>query len=199
VKKKAKVRGKSASRAAAKEHKHGGNTAHPAMSQSLSLLSEISQEITSILDRDELFGRIADRVKKVVDYHLFSVMLWNEKSTQLEIVFSMHFGEPIPARFRVPLYKGITGHAAEERKPFRVNDVRKDPRYVEFPNSERVRSELVIPLTLQGLLIGVLDLARVRHELQPMAVTSAAGPLARVTATIRANSTSTLNYSSTFR
>lgn len=57
------------------------------MSQSLSLLSEISQEITSILDRDELFGRIADRVKKVVDYHLFSVMLWNEKSTPLEIVF----------------------------------------------------------------------------------------------------------------
>jgi sigma-B regulation protein RsbU (phosphoserine phosphatase) len=28
-----------------------------------------------------------------------------------------------------------------------VDDVRNDPRYVEFPNSERVRSELVIPLT----------------------------------------------------
>jgi GAF domain-containing protein len=60
--------------------------------------------------------------------------------------------------FAYPLYKGITGHAADERKPFRVDDVRKDPRYVEFPNSERVRSELVIPLTLQGRLIGVLDL-----------------------------------------
>jgi phosphoserine phosphatase RsbU/P len=158
VKKKAKVRGESASIAAAQGPTNGGKTAHPAVSQSLSLLSEISQEITCVLDRDELFGRIADRVKKVVDYHLFSVMLWNEKSTQLEIVFSVHFGEPIPARFRVPLYKGITGYAAGERKPFRVDDVRKDPRYVEFPNSERVRSELVIPLTLQGRLIGVLDL-----------------------------------------
>jgi sigma-B regulation protein RsbU (phosphoserine phosphatase) len=39
-----------------------------------------------------------------------------------------------------------------------VDDVRKDPRYVEFPNSERVRSELVIPLMLQGRLIGVLEL-----------------------------------------
>lgn len=104
MKKKAKVRGTSASIAAAKGHTDGGKTAHPAVSQSLSLLSEISQEITCVLDRDELFGRIADRVKKVVDYHLFSVMLWNEKSTQLEIVFSVHFGEPIPARFRVPLY-----------------------------------------------------------------------------------------------
>ena len=60
MKKKAKVRGKSASIAAAKGHTNGGKTAHPAVSQSLSLLSEISQEITSVLDRDELFGRIAD-------------------------------------------------------------------------------------------------------------------------------------------
>ncbi len=44
MKKKAKVRGKSASRAAAKRHTNGGKTAHPAMSQSLSLLSEIIQE-----------------------------------------------------------------------------------------------------------------------------------------------------------
>jgi phosphoserine phosphatase RsbU/P len=158
VKKKAKGQKKLSRTTPAKPRKKHDRPGHPAMSQSLSLLSEISQEITSILDRDELLGRIADRVKKVVDYHLFSVMLWNEKSTQLEIVFSVHFGEPIPARFRVPLYKGITGHAAGERRPLRVDDVRKDPRYVEFPNSERVRSELVIPLMLRGRLIGVLDL-----------------------------------------
>jgi phosphoserine phosphatase RsbU/P len=132
--------------------------AGPAQDQSLALLSEISQEITSILDRDELFHRIADRVQKVVDYHLFNVLLWNEKSTQLDSVFSVYYGEPIPVRVRVPLYKGITGYAAGERKPFRVDDVRDDPRYVEFPNSERVRSELVIPLLLQGRLVGVLDL-----------------------------------------
>jgi sigma-B regulation protein RsbU (phosphoserine phosphatase) len=158
VKKKSKPRGKTSKSPQANRRKQSTRASHPAISQSLALLSEISQEITSILDRDELFRRIAERVRKVVDYHLFSVMLWNEKITQLEGVFSVHFGEPIPARFRVPLYKGITGHAAGERKSMRVDDVRSDPRYVEFPNSEKVRSELVIPLTLQGRLIGVLDL-----------------------------------------
>jgi sigma-B regulation protein RsbU (phosphoserine phosphatase) len=158
VKKKSKPRGETAKSPQASRRKRSAPASHPAISQSLSLLSEISQEITCILDRDELLRRIAERVKKVVDYHLFSVMLWNEKVTQLEGVFSVHFGEPIPARFRVPLYKGITGHAAGERKSIRVDDVRSDPRYVEFPNSEKVRSELVIPLTLQGRLIGVLDL-----------------------------------------
>ena len=158
MKKKLKPRRKSSAISRANRRKQGTRASHPAMSQSLSLLSEISQEITSILQRDELFRRIAERIKKVVNYHLFSVMLWNEKLTQLEGVFSVHFGEPIPARIRVPLYKGITGHAAGERRPFRVDDVRNDPRYVEFPNSARVRSELVIPLTLQDRLVGVLDL-----------------------------------------
>ncbi|MGA9570170.1 MAG: GAF domain-containing SpoIIE family protein phosphatase [Candidatus Acidiferrales bacterium] len=142
--------------------KRRARRARPALDQSLSLLSAISQEITSILDRDELFRRIADRVQKVVDYQLFNVMLWDEKAMQLESVFAVYYGEPIPARVRVPLYKGITGYAAGERKPFRVDDVRTDPRYVEFPNSERVRSELVIPLLLQGRLVGVLDLESTR-------------------------------------
>jgi phosphoserine phosphatase RsbU/P len=158
VKKKAKSHTKTSKHPSASRNKSRTSATQPGITQSLSLLSEISQEITCILDRDELLRRIAERVKKVVDYHLFSVMLWNEKVTQLEGVFSVHFGEPIPARFRVPLYKGITGHAAGERKAMRVDDVRSDPRYVEFPNSEKVRSELVIPLTLQGRLIGILDL-----------------------------------------
>jgi phosphoserine phosphatase RsbU/P len=162
MKKKVKTRRNRLSAAPPKRRPAGarpaGRREHPAPDQTLSLLSAISQEITSILDRDELFRRIADRVQKVVDYHLFNVMLWDEKSTQLESVFAVFYGEPIPARVRVPLYKGITGYAAGERKPFRVDDVRTDPRYVEFPNSERVRSELVIPLLLQGRLVGVLDL-----------------------------------------
>jgi phosphoserine phosphatase RsbU/P len=158
VKKKRELPTRSSPKATAKRRSKGARETHPALDQSLSFLSAISQEITSVLDRDELFRRIADRVQKVVDYHLFNVMLWNEKSTQLESVFAVYYGEPIPARVRVPLYKGITGYAAGERKPFRVDDVRSDPRYVEFPNSERVRSELVIPLLLQGRLVGVLDL-----------------------------------------
>ena len=158
MKKKAKFKKKSPSRASTKRQPKRAHAVHPSLTQSLALLSEISQDITSVLERDVLFRCVADRVQKVVDYHLFSVMLWNEKSTQLESVFSVYYGEPIQARVRVPLYKGITGYAAGERRPFRVDDVRTDPRYVEFPNSERVQSELVIPLLLQGRLVGVLDL-----------------------------------------
>ena len=63
----------------------------PEQVQTLSLLYEISHEITSILDRQELLRRIAERVKKLVDYHVFTVMLWNEQEQILESVFSMRF------------------------------------------------------------------------------------------------------------
>jgi phosphoserine phosphatase RsbU/P len=126
--------------------------------QSLSLLFDVSRELTSILARDELLQRIADRVKKLVNYHLFNVMVWNETNAQLECAFAKHYEEAISMRLSVPLFRGITGHAAGHRCPLRVDDVRLDQRYVEFPQSDNVRSELVIPLLLQDKLIGVLDL-----------------------------------------
>jgi phosphoserine phosphatase RsbU/P len=126
--------------------------------QTLSLLFDVSREITSILERDELLQRIADRVKKIVNYHLFNVMVWNETSKQLEFAFAKHYEEEITMRVAVPLFQGITGHAAGNRCAFRVDDVRTDQRYIEFPHSDNVRSELVIPLLLQDRLIGVLDL-----------------------------------------
>jgi sigma-B regulation protein RsbU (phosphoserine phosphatase) len=131
---------------------------HPEQASTLALLYDVSRELTSILDRDELLRRIAERVKKLVNYHVFTVMLWNEKTEHLEGVFAMHYEDTIPARFRVPLRRGITGHAAAERKPLRIGDVRKDPRYIGCETSIIVQSELVVPLLLQDRLIGVLDL-----------------------------------------
>lgn len=129
----------------------------PEQASTLSLLSEVSRELTSILDRQELLRRIAQRVKRIVNYHVFSVLLWNERSQHLEGVFAMHYDDTIPSRFRVPLHKGITGTAAGERRTLRVNDVKQDSRYLSCESSVDIRSELVVPLLLQDRLIGVLD------------------------------------------
>src|SRR5277367_4567541 len=75
----------------------------PEQAQSLSLLYEVSHELTSILDREELFRRIALRVKKLVDYHQFTVMLWNDRAKVLESVFSMRYQDNIPTRAQMPL------------------------------------------------------------------------------------------------
>jgi len=142
--------------------------AQPEQAQTLTLLYEISHELTSILDRQELLRRIAERVKKLVDYHVFTVMLWNEQLQVLESVFSMRYQDAIPGRVQMPLHQGITGTAAAERRTIRVVDVRLDPRYLQCNSDVEVRSELVVPLLLQDRLIGVLDL----ESTEPQAFTA---------------------------
>jgi len=130
----------------------------PEQANTLTLLYEVSREITSILDREELLRRIAQRVKKLVNYHVFTVMLWNERAQHLETAFAMRYGDTIPHRNRMLLGQGLTGIAAEERRVLRVNDTVQDARYVKCDIGFDTRSELVVPLLLQDRLIGVLDL-----------------------------------------
>jgi sigma-B regulation protein RsbU (phosphoserine phosphatase) len=131
---------------------------HPEQAKTLMLLYEVSRELTAILEREELLHRVAQRVKKMVNYHVFSVMLWNEQTQLLESVFAMRSDESIPARLQLPLHQGLTGTAAGERRALRINDVREDPRYIVCETGAEARSELVVPLFLGDRLIGVMDL-----------------------------------------
>jgi phosphoserine phosphatase RsbU/P len=133
-------------------------TAFPEQAKTLTLLYDVSRELTSILDREELLRRVAESVKRLVDYHVFSVMLWDEASQHLESVFNLRYEDPRPVRLRMALNEGITGAAAAARRTVRVNDVGNDPRHVSCELGLDTGSELVIPLLLQDRLIGVLDL-----------------------------------------
>jgi phosphoserine phosphatase RsbU/P len=131
---------------------------HPEQAKTLMLLYEVSRELTSILDREELLRRVAQLVKKLVNYDVFSVMLWNEQTQLLESAFAMCYHNSISVRTRLPLHQGLTGTAAGERRVLRVNDVTEDPRYIRCETGVEARSELVVPLFLRDRLIGVLDL-----------------------------------------
>jgi len=141
--------------------------AYPEQAKTLALLHEVSREFTSILDREELLRRVAERIRKIVDYDVFSVMLWNEQTQLLESVFAMRCNDSIPARTRVPLHKGLSGAAAGQRRVLRVHDVNEDPRYIRCETGVDARSEIVVPLLMQDRLIGVLDL----ESTQPHAFT----------------------------
>lgn len=132
--------------------------AYPEQAKTLALLHEVSRELTSILDREELLRRVADRIKKIVDYDVFSVMLWNEQTQLLESVFAMRCKDSLPARLRLPLHQGLTGTAAGQRRVLRVHDVTEDPRYIRCETGVEARSEIVVPLLMKDRLIGVLDL-----------------------------------------
>jgi sigma-B regulation protein RsbU (phosphoserine phosphatase) len=118
-------------------------------------LAEIGRDVASVLDLDELFSRIAQLTKHVIDYRTFGILLLNEERGELEIKLALQYGEKVEVP-RVRLGEGLVGYAALHREPVLVSDVSQDPRYIKVVPD--VRSELVIPMLLKDRCIGVVDL-----------------------------------------
>ncbi len=128
----------------------------------LSLLYDIGKELTSILDLEALLRAIGERVKLLVDYDMFNVMLLNNDTLRLEHVFSLKYDERIHLKSTLALGQGLCGTAAQEQRPIRVDYVRTDARYVRCDASPLVESELVVPLIVKDRVLGVLDFESTR-------------------------------------
>ena len=127
----------------------------------LLLLNEIARELTSILNLDELLGRIAELVRRLIDYQMFSILLLDPSGERLQHRFSLRFNENIHLKHEIPIGRGLVGSAAESRQAVLVPDVTKDARYVEA--NPETRSELAVPLIYKNKVVGVLDLEHTRR------------------------------------
>jgi sigma-B regulation protein RsbU (phosphoserine phosphatase) len=126
----------------------------------LLVLNEISRELTSILNLDQLLKRIGDLLLKVIDFQMFSVLLLDDAKKKLVHRFSLRFKESIQIKHDIPIGMGLVGAAVEQRQTILAPDVGKDPRYIKV-NAE-TRSELCVPLIYKDAVIGVLDLEHTR-------------------------------------
>lgn len=127
----------------------------------LTLLTEISRELTSILNVDQLLKRIADLLTRIIDYQMFSILLLDPSGSLLQHRFSLRFKESVQLKHEIPLGKGLVGYAAQHAEAVLVPDVSKDPRYIEA--NPETRSELCIPLIYKDKVIGVLDIEHTRR------------------------------------
>lgn len=122
----------------------------------LATLAEIGEEVNASLDLDEVLARTAALIKKHIDYEIFGVLLVEPGGAALRHRFAIGYPPDLADNLRIPLGQGITGSAAQSGHPVRVSDVSKDLRYINAIDS--VRSELAVPLMIQGACIGVLDI-----------------------------------------
>src|SRR5271154_7050985 len=122
----------------------------------LSTLAEIGEEVNASLDLDEVLARTAALIKRHIDYEIFGVLMVEGNGAYLKHRFSIGYPPELAENLRVPIGQGITGTAAATGHPVRVSDTTKDSRYINA--IESVRSELAVPLMLQGKCVGVLDI-----------------------------------------
>jgi sigma-B regulation protein RsbU (phosphoserine phosphatase) len=120
------------------------------------LLLEVADVVNTTLDLDTTLRRVAELVRKVIDYEIFGILLLNEKTQELYFRFQVGYAPEVAERMRIKVGEGVTGIAAQRREAILVDDVAKDPRYISaVPN---VRSELAVPLIIKNRLIGVIDI-----------------------------------------
>lgn len=121
----------------------------------LATLYEIGKETASILDLDELLERVAEVVKRVIDYEIFGILLLDPDGKELVLRRAVSYGS-IPEKTRIRVGEGLCGTAALTKKAIRVADVSSDPRYLNL--IPQARSELVVPLLHKDRVVGVFDL-----------------------------------------
>jgi len=120
------------------------------------LLLEVADVVNTTLDLDTTLRRVAELVRKVIDYEIFGILLLNEKTQELYFRFSVGHSHEVADRLRIKVGEGVTGVAAQRAEAVLVGDVSQDPRYISaVPN---VRSELAVPLIVKNRVIGVIDI-----------------------------------------
>lgn len=127
--------------------------------RTLRVLAHVSQELSSILDIDELLSKVAVTIRALINFDAFSIFLVDNERRLLRCRFSQRYDERSSIE-NIEFGQGITGAAAESRQVIRVGDVTQDPRYISTHSD--VRSEVAVPLVLRDRVIGVADLESIR-------------------------------------
>jgi len=134
------------------------------------ILTEISQQITSILEINELLDKVVRLIQQTFDYYHVGIGLIEKD----EVVYRVGAGELWdaadfqfkPGRLKVGS-EGITGWVAQSGQPVLARDVSLEPRYIWMQGS-MTQSELTVPITVKGKILGVLDVqSQHRDDFEP--------------------------------
>jgi signal transduction histidine kinase len=128
----------------------------------LQLLYQVSNVIHSTLEPQEALQLIVSEAVRLMRASSGSVVLINPTSGFLEINASQNLPSAA-TRLKLRVGEGITGWVARNGKPARVGDVTRDPRYVMARRG--VRSELAVPLEVNGETRGVLNVDSDRADI----------------------------------
>lgn len=121
----------------------------------ITVLYEAAKTISSSLELESVLNNLVQVTCQAFTYEQGAILLVDDRSGDL-VVEAIYGYAPGTRGYRIPAGKGITGAVQRTGKPEIVADVRRDGRYIGV--TERVVSEIAVPLISEGRVIGVFNL-----------------------------------------
>jgi signal transduction histidine kinase len=136
----------------------------------LSLINEVSQAATSILNLDVMLRTVVQAISRSFAFYSVSIHLYNPATRQVQLkarvgpdrqVFIPSPADSLPT---YELREGLVGWSAATNRTIVANDVTQDPRYLNFDHNRDIRAQLCVPIKLGIKTIGVLALESIQLD-----------------------------------
>src|SRR5271165_6076941 len=91
---------------------------------------EVADAVNTTLDLNTLLQRVAEMLKRVIDYEIFAILLLNDKTQELRVRFQVGHPPEVAERIRIKVGEGVTGRAVQTRQPVLVNDLTEEDNVI---------------------------------------------------------------------
>jgi len=124
--------------------------------------NEVGQQVTSVLELDELLTAVVESLQTRFGYYFVGVWLLNE--TKDQVILHAGLGRdgstPIDPGWSIELDspQSIITWSAQNRQACRVDDITTDDEFLVMEALPNTHSEIAIPLQVGQEIIGVLDI-----------------------------------------
>ena len=125
----------------------------------LAFLHEFAQLATQARDWDELMRTLVDRTTAALGVQVCSFYLLNRDGERLTLAATNGLDVEQVGRVSLRIGEGLTGRAAQERRPIMSRDVTVDPRFswVRGFDIHGLHAMLSVPLVWNEAVVGVLN------------------------------------------
>jgi sigma-B regulation protein RsbU (phosphoserine phosphatase) len=120
------------------------------------LLYEVGKKLSGTLNLSEVLEEILNSLKKLVAFDNGSVFLVDPEQLDLKSIYTVGYAKEVEDKMQLKFGQGLVGHVASTGEALIVSDVSSDSRYISADAA--TRSEIVVPIQLNGRLIGIINL-----------------------------------------